>query len=286
MYPKHQQGQPAYAQPPQQYYAPPPQGGAPVPYGTPPQQHHQHAPPHAPAAAPGSTSYSTPTLTGSFGQVRYEIMYRDANTLLKVVLPHGDFVTTRTGAMVGMSPTMKIEGKFKGLKALVTSSDSFRSNITAQSGPGEVLIAPQFLGDILPIVLDGATEFNVSKGQFLAMTSGVKKSNKSQGLGQGILSGEGMFIDKFSGQGIVFLQVLGAVHPIDLGPGQEYIIDNGHLVAWAATTRYRVEKVAGFFSSMTSGEGYVCKFTGPGRVYIQTRNPDELRAWFAVQGTA
>ncbi len=39
----------------------------------------------------------------------------------------------------------------------------------------------------------------------------------------------------------------------------------------------------GFFSGMHTGEGLVCRFTGPGDIYIQTRNPEALGQWIASQ---
>jgi uncharacterized protein (AIM24 family) len=53
-------------------------------------------------------------------------------------------------------------------------------------------------------------------------------------------------------------------------------VDNGHLVAW--NTKYILERVAsgGIISGLSSGEGLVCKFTGPGTVFMQTRNPVSL----------
>lgn len=50
-------------------------------------------------------------------------------------------------------------------------------------------------------------------------------------------------------------------------------MDNGHLVAW--NTKYILERVAsgGIISGLSSGEGLVCKFTGPGTIFMQTRNP-------------
>lgn len=54
--------------------------------------------------------------------------------------------------------------------------------------------------------------------------------------------------------------------------GERYIVDNGHLVAW--NTKYVLERVAsgGIVSGLASGEGLVCKFTGPGTIFLQTRN--------------
>jgi uncharacterized protein (AIM24 family) len=55
-------------------------------------------------------------------------------------------------------------------------------------------------------------------------------------------------------------------------------VDNGHLVAW--NTEYRIEKAGGgAMTSMKTGEGMVCRFTGPGTVYIQTRNLGEFASW-------
>jgi len=47
-------------------------------------------------------------------------------------------------------------------------------------------------------------------------------------------------------------------------------------VAW--NTKYILERVAsgGIISGLSSGEGLVCKFTGPGTVFMQTRNPVSL----------
>lgn len=57
-----------------------------------------------------------------------------------------------------------------------------------------------------------------------------------------------------------------------LREGEMYFIDNGHLVAW--NCKYNIERVAsgGIISGLSSGEGLACKFTGPGTVYLQTRN--------------
>lgn len=46
----------------------------------------------------------------------------------------------------------------------------------------------------------------------------------------------------------------------------------------------RINSTGGFFSGVHTGEGLVCRFTGPGDVYIQTRNPESLGQWIAAQG--
>jgi uncharacterized protein (AIM24 family) len=44
-------------------------------------------------------------------------------------------------------------------------------------------------------------------------------------------------------------------------PGERYVVDTGHLVAWEGTTQYTLRKAApGLFRSMMSGEGIVAEF--------------------------
>ena len=67
----------------------------------------------------------------------------------------------------------------------------------------------------------------------------------------------------------------GAIHAINLAQGEEYIVDNGHLVAWADYMQYQITKASnGWINSIMSGECLVCRFKGPGIVLIQTRNPN------------
>lgn len=70
-----------------------------------------------------------------------------------------------------------------------------------------------------------------------------------------------------------FSILLAAIYPIELQAGEEMVVDTGHLVAWDADMNYKVTKASsGIMSSLTSGEMLVCKFTGPGKVYTQSRN--------------
>ncbi|KAJ3127924.1 hypothetical protein HK098_005565 [Nowakowskiella sp. JEL0407] len=281
-YPQGYPQQPGYPSPQggyQQQFAPPP-----VPSGHPQQQappQQQLPPPQGGITQQASfvTADNSRNISGSIDGVHYDILYRDTNAMVKVMLPHRQMVYCKPGAMVGMSPTIKLQGKMKKFGMAMLTGDFIMQTLTAEAGPGEVLIAPPCFGDIIPITLDGRTEWVVPRDGYLCMTSGVVKQTKTQGFGAAMFSGEGLFVNRFSGRGVLFVQSIGAIHPIDLGPGQDYIIDNGHLVAWAATTQYSIERAGGFMASMSTGEGLVCRFKGPGRVYLQTRNPEGIAQW-------
>ena len=64
--------------------------------------------------------------------------------------------------------------------------------------------------------------------------------------------------------------------------GGEYIVDTGHIVAFENSVQHQLEKATGksqgfggflkgMVQSALSGEGFVCRYRGPGRIYIQTR---------------
>lgn len=185
--------------------------------------------------------------------------------------------------MAGMSANLKLEGKVS-IKKMFGPGKSNSSLVTAPNGPGELLLAPPMMADVMPLVLGGGTEWIVGESCFLGFTPGVQKSMKTQGLGKAFFSGEGLFVTKLSGTGVAFITSLGAIHGVTLQAGQEYIIDNDHLVAWHASMSYKIENMGGMMTSMISAEGKVCRFTGPGTVYMQTRNPSALAAYMRSIG--
>ncbi|KAJ6257314.1 hypothetical protein Dda_8203 [Drechslerella dactyloides] len=266
--------------PQQQYFSPPPQNFAP-PSGPPPQQTPQGPPaqqgfPSGPQPSAGSSGISQ-ELVGQFNGGSYRIDHRDSNTILTLNLAHGCPVTAKPGAMVAMAASVTLKGSVKvSFKKLISGGELAHSTFT---GPGEVILAPASLGDIVPIRLDGQQQWSMGKDAFLANTQGVIRDYKSQGLGSAMFSGEGLFVYKITGQGVLFVTSLGAIIQKNLAPGEQYIVDNGHLVAW--NCKYQIERIAsgGIISALSSNEGLVCRFTGPGTVFIQTRNPGEFGAW-------
>ena len=89
--------------------------------------------------------------------------------------------------MIAMSQTVTVKGAVKfSMKKLVTGSELTSSEY---KGPGEILFAPPFLGDITSLRLSGKEEWKVGKDAFLAATVGVTKDTKRQKLGKAVFSG-------------------------------------------------------------------------------------------------
>ena len=111
--------------------------------------------------------------------------------------------------MISMSPTVTLKGAVKfSMKKLIAGGEIMTSTYT---GPGELLFTPPFLGDITTLRLTGKEQWNVGKDAFMAATQGVVKELKNQGFSKAMFSGEGLFVYKMSGTGILWLASFGAI---------------------------------------------------------------------------
>lgn len=234
--------------------------------------------------------------------MQYELAHKPSYTLAVIQLSPGESIRCESGAMVSMSAALTLEasmnsgGKGDGLlgaalgalKRKVLGNESFFiTTIKADQGKGgEVTLAPTTPGDI--VGLDLSSQYLiVQAGSYLASGPGIELDTSWGGL-RGLIGGEGLFFLRVGGQGTAFITSFGAIHQRYLHPGERYIVDSGHLVAYeegmTMTTRMAAGQ-GGFFkraiTSATSGEGLVMEFTGPGNVYLQTRNPEAFSGWLA-----
>uniref|UniRef100_A0A0B7KDX1 Altered inheritance of mitochondria protein 24, mitochondrial n=3 Tax=Bionectria ochroleuca TaxID=29856 RepID=A0A0B7KDX1_BIOOC len=250
-----------------------------------PQQQMVASPINQTAGAPPAGQFAGAAAThddvGTFNGGSYRISHRDSNTILTIQLAMGCPLEGKPGAMIAMSPTVTLKGAVKfSVKKMIAGGELGTSTFI---GPGEVLLAPWMLGDITSIRLNGNEHWSVGHDAYLASTQGVIKDYKRQGLGKAMFSGEGLWVYKISGKGLLWVTSFGAIIRKDLVEGEKYIVDNGHLIAW--NVKYVMERIAsgGIISGIASGEGLVCKFTGPGTVYIQTRNAKAFGTYMSGQ---
>ncbi|MCL8024922.1 TIGR00266 family protein [Nocardioides bruguierae] len=214
-----------------------------------------------------------------------EILYRPAYAAARLVLEAGERVKAEAGAMVAMSgveiETSTQGGLLKGLRRSLLGGESFYVNtFTAQASGAELWVAPALPGDMVSWELEHP--LLVTSGCYVASSADVDVDT-SWGGARTFFSREGLFLLRVTGRGTVVLSSYGAIHHVDLQPGQTYTFDTGHLVAWSEGMQYGVRKVGGWKSTLFSGEGLVTDFVGPGRVYLQTRSQDAFLSWLIPQ---
>ena len=218
----------------------------------------------------------------------YEILHRPSYALAQIKMNSGDQIQAETGAMVSMSESVKMEtgtkgGLFGGLKRSMLGGESFFINTFTAEQPGEVAVAPSLPGDIEALELNGDT-LMVQSGSYLASTVDIEVDSKWGGA-KSFFSKEGLFLLKCSGTGTLFVSSYGAIHRIDLAPGERYTVDNGHMVAFDQSVQYNVGRSGGWKTTVLSGEGLVCKLTGPGRFFMQTRSEEAFLSWLTPKLT-
>lgn len=201
-------------------------------------------------------------------------------------------VKIEAGAMMAMAGVVleaKAEGGIlKSLKRAALGGESFFVT-TAHASPqgGWIDVAARLPGDLMSVELDGQRGLFVSKGSWLASAASVTLDTQWGGF-KNFFGSEGGFILRTTGAGPIVLACYGALEVWNLEPGQMITVDTGHMVAYDESVTMSLRKATGgIVQSFKSGEGIVFDFTGPGRVWLQSRNPNEFLSFIqAAVGTS
>ncbi len=215
--------------------------------------------------------------------MQVEILYRPSYSVARVSLQRGETIQVESGSMLGMSPDMGMETQAKGgfLKSIARSmfggESFFMNTYTAMAEGDNILLAPPLPGDVAVIEMRGETLL-VQSGSYLASSEGITVDTHWSGA-QTFFGSEGLIMLKVSGSGTLIVSSYGAIHPMQLDAGRKYVVDTGHLVTFEDQIGFNVKKVAGWKSTLFSGEGLVVELTGPGNVNLQSRSQDSFLAW-------
>jgi uncharacterized protein (TIGR00266 family) len=200
----------------------------------------------------------------------------------EITLPAGGAVRVEAGAMAmtrgDVSMSTSTQGGFmKGLRRSLGGESFFVNDFSSRSG-GIVAVAAALPGDMTLVPLSGAQTVLVQSGSWIASDPSIEVDAKWGG-GRTFFSGEGLVLLRCSGHGDMLVSAYGAIRSATLGAGETMTLDTGHVVAFDDTVQYSVRKAGSWKSTILGGEGLVTDFTGPGRVWLQTRSSSDLIAW-------
>jgi uncharacterized protein (TIGR00266 family) len=194
-----------------------------------------------------------------------------------VTIPTGKKLKVEAAAMATMDTNLEMKTSMKGgFSRFLTGESLFINEFSAKNGNGDIQIAPACPGDVEHIYLQNETIF-LQNTAFLASSETIKAETKFQGLTRGFFSGESFFLIKCSGEGDLWFNSFGGIITIDVEDG--YVVDTGHIVAFTDGLTYEISRVGGYKSLFFSGEGLVCKFSGKGKIWIQTRKISPFVGW-------
>lgn len=205
-------------------------------------------------------------------------LLRPGSTAAEITLQPGQKITTEGGAMIAKSASLQITtstqqkrsgGIIKGLKRLIAGENFFLNHYIAPAEGGKLWLGTTHVGDMEKKELHGENLI-IQGGSFVACTENISIDASWQGF-KNLISKEGLFWLKASGQGTVIFNSFGAIYQIEVNG--EHIVDTGHIVAFEETLAFTLTKAGkSWISSILGGEGLVCKFKGKGTVWVQSHN--------------
>ncbi len=197
--------------------------------------------------------------------------------IVECTLKAGEAMITQSGSMAWMDPTIKMETSTNGgigkvVGRLFTKEALFQNIYTSEKDGSKIAFGTAVPGSIRAIKIEAGKTVICQKSSFLASYGNVEVStffNKK--IGVGIFGGEGFIMQKFTGEGIVFVEIDGSNKEFELKEGEKLILSTGYLVTMDDTCQIDVQTIKGMKNIFLGGEGiFNTVITGPGKVVVQT----------------
>ncbi len=197
---------------------------------------------------------------------------------LEIKIPENKTLKVEASSMATMDTNIEMKTKMKGgLSRFLSGESIFINEFTSKGGSGTMGVAPSMPGDIKQVTISSGQTIYLQNSAFLASGMGINVESKFQGFTRGLFSGEGLFLIKCSGEGDLFFNSYGGIIEINVNDG--YVVDTGNIVGFTEGLSYEIKSVGSYKSLFFSGEGLVAKFSGSGRLWIQTKKVRPLVSW-------
>ncbi len=192
--------------------------------------------------------------------------------ILEVEMAEGESIKAQPGAVISslgeIEVTSEMGGLMSGLMRMAGGESAFINTITAK-GKAHVILGPDFPSDIKELKLDNE-EYLLGDGVYLAHTGEIEISSKFGGA-TAFLSGSGLFFQRASGSGTLYISGEGEILEATLNEGETILVDNANFVG--CHSNMDIEKIIlgkGLKSKLFGGEAFFFKITGPGKVLVRT----------------
>ncbi|MBQ1533335.1 MAG: TIGR00266 family protein [Erysipelotrichaceae bacterium] len=202
---------------------------------------------------------------------------------VNVTLEKGETVFTQSGAMAWSDMNISMEtnaegGLLKSLGRALSGASLMFVRHTAMEDDANITFSASFPGEIREFKVDADHEYIAQKSAFLVAEEGVEvDATVSKSFWAGLVGGEGIILQRYSGDGSILVEIDGSVVELDLEPGQQIKIETGHVALFESTVQYNVESVKGFKNILFGGQGlFLTTLTGPGKVYLQTLTAQDM----------
>lgn len=215
--------------------------------------------------------------------MEFTIQGAPAFGFMHVDLEPGDKIITESDAMASMNSKIDMKprlngGLFKGLIRKFLGGESLFINEFSNNTSNRLrlTITQTFPGDVRLMEVKDGEKFYLQGGSFICCEPGVKMGLEWAGINSWI-GGEGLFRLSMSGNGKFLIGAYGGLMEKEVNG--ELIVDTDHLVAYPKGFTIKTQLSGNIISSITSGEGFVMRIKGQGKIIIQTRSFSGLAKW-------
>ena len=208
--------------------------------------------------------------------MKYEILGDDMQVAV-VELDVQEFVQADAGSMFFMEGNIDMDlrlpgGWVGGLKRLFVGESFMLPVFKSKSNGSKVGFAPPYPGKILTLDVSPEKIWQAQKDSFLFAHGNVAINiSFIKKFKVGFFGGEGFVLEKFTGNGKVFINCGGMAIERTLGENETIQVDTGCVVAFEETVKYDIARVKNIKTAIFGGEGlFLTTLTGPGKVFLQS----------------
>lgn len=196
---------------------------------------------------------------------------------LRLSMRAGEKVWASKGALVGIDDgidwRLKVPGGAGGaLRRGFAGEGLALTLVECSRDDAEVLLGGTQPGKIETWDLQTDGPLLATRGAFLAGVGDVDIDvTIARRAGAAFFGGAGLFLQRLSGTGRVFIHAAGDFLDRRLDRGETLTVSTGNLAAFAADLDYRIKGVGGCRKILFGGEGlFMTELEGPGRVLMQS----------------
>src|SRR5687768_1844967 len=170
---------------------------------------------------------------------------------LEIRLRAGEAIFTERGGMSWMTDGIEMETSGRGgigamIGRALSGESLFLTTYKATADGAVISFTPEAPGKIVALPLAAGNTIIAQKDAFMCAEDSVKmEMHFRKKLGAGLFGGEGFILQKLTGPGIVFAEIIGEVVEYTLKPGQRLKVDPGHIALFEPSVNYDITMVKG-----------------------------------------
>ena len=197
--------------------------------------------------------------------------------ILEFTLNKGDVLWTEQGGMSWMNDGIKMDTGGRGgiggfLGRMVSGEAQWVTYYIGERDNAKIVFTPELPGHVVPIELAEGQSIVAQQDAFMVATEHVNRSiHLQRRLGAGFIGGEGFILQKFTGPGVVFLEIGGEVAEYTLAQNETMRVNPGYVAVYEPSVDYDIQRVTGIKNMLFSGEDlYLAHLKGPGKIWLQS----------------